>query len=88
MAAIFLARFAFESGMVSNISLLSEQIPTERAKVLTIGSAAITAGVAAGNLVGPTLFSTWRVQAIGLISAAGAFLAVIILLRWVREGVE
>jgi len=90
-AAIFgiiLTRITFEGGMVGNISLLSEQIPLQRAKVLTVASAAVTIGVALGNLVGPSSYSSWGIGAIGFVSAASALLATIIVFRWVKEGEE
>lgn len=88
VVGIVLTRITFEAGMVGNISLLSEQIPMQRAKVLTVGSAAVTLGVALGNLVGPSSYSTWGISAIGLISACSALLATIIVFRWVKEGEE
>jgi predicted MFS family arabinose efflux permease len=85
VVGLILTRITFEAGMVGNISLLSEQIPLQRAKVLTVASAAVTIGVASGNLVGPSTYSTWGISAIGLISACSALLATIIVFRWVKE---
>ena len=86
--AIILTRFTFEAAMVSNISVLSEQIPMQRAKVLTVGSAAVTLGVALGNIVGPSSYSTWGITAIGIISSASVLAAAVIVVRWVKEGNE
>lgn len=85
---ILLTRITFEAGMVSNISVLSEQIPMQRAKVLTVGSAAVTVGVALGNLVGPSAYSRWGIPSIGIISAVTAFIAAFIVFRWVKEGAD
>lgn len=86
IGGLILARLTFEAGMVGNISLLSEQVPSQRAKVLTLSSACVTIGVALGNLTGPMSYSTWGVSTVGLISALAAILASVILFRWVTEG--
>ena len=86
IGGLLFARLTFEASMVSNILLLSEQVPTHRVKVLTLSSACVTIGVALGSIVGPIFYTTWGVIAIGLISAVAAFLASVILYRWVTEG--
>jgi predicted MFS family arabinose efflux permease len=82
---LVLTRLFFETGIVSNISLLSEQVPQTRAKVLTLGSAAVTLGVAASSLTGPFIYSNWGILGIGLVSALSAMLATLLIIRLVNE---
>lgn len=89
LAAVFgliLTRLFFETGIVVNISLLSEQVPGQRAKVMTLASATVTLGVAASSLSGPFVYSTWGVLGLGLVSAAGVLLATLLIIRYVSEG--
>jgi predicted MFS family arabinose efflux permease len=83
---LVLARFFFETSIVGNISLLSEQVPKTRAKVLTLASAAVTLGVAVASLTGPFIYSNWGVLGIGLVSAASVFIATLLVFRLVAEG--
>jgi predicted MFS family arabinose efflux permease len=78
-------RFTFEVAMVANISLLSEQIPTQRAKVLTLGSAAVTVGAAMASISGPFAYSTWGVYGVAFISAGASLAATILVLNRVSE---
>lgn len=83
---LVLTRFFFETSIVGNISLLSEQAPTMRAKVLTLASAAVTLGVAASSLTGPVIYSNWGVLGIGLVSAVAVLIAAALIFRLVSEG--
>lgn len=85
IAGLIFARFLFEVSIVSSISLLSEQVPTQRGKVLTLASATVTSGVAAASIIGPISYSTWGISGPGLISASAALLATVLMLRWVNE---
>ncbi len=88
LAAVFglvLTRFFFETSIVGNISLLSEQVPKMRARVLTLASAAVTLGVAASSLSGPIIYSNWGILGIGLVSAASVLLATLVIFRLVTE---
>lgn len=85
IAGLVVARFLFEVSIVSSISLLSEQVPTQRGKVLALASAMVTSSVAAASLVGPLTYTTWGILGPALIAAACAFLAAILMARWVTE---
>jgi predicted MFS family arabinose efflux permease len=82
---LIVTRLCFETGIVSNISLLSEQVPRQRAKVLTLASAIVTLGVAASSLSGPFVYSNWGVLGLGLVSAAAVLLATLLIIRLVSE---
>lgn len=83
---LIVARFFFEASIVGNVSLLSEQVPSQRAKVLTLASAAVTLGVAAASLSGPLVYSSWGVLGLGLVSAVAVLLATLLIIRQVTEG--
>lgn len=76
---LLMLRFLFEVSLVSNISLLSEQVPTQRGKVLTLASAAVTIGVAVASTIGPLTYSWWGIWGPGLISAVAALGATVLI---------
>lgn len=78
-------RFLFEISIVSNISLLSEQVPTQRGKVLTLATAAVTLGVAIASITGPIAYSSWGIFGPGFISAGTALLSTFLIVRWVND---
>ena len=85
VAGLVLLRFLFEVSLVSNISLLSEQVPTQRGKVLTLASAAVTIGVALASAIGPLTYSWWGIWGPGLISAVAALGATVLFYLRVTE---
>lgn len=85
MLGLLAIRITFESGMVSNISLLSEQSPTQRGRVLTLFSAAVTVGAAGASFTGPFLYSHWGILGLAASSAGMAALAALLILARVRE---
>ena len=82
---LLIARFLFEVGIVSNISLLSEQVPSQRGKVLALASATVTTCVAAANITGPLTYSTWGIIGPALAAAGAVCIAAILMVRWVDE---
>lgn len=87
-AGMFAFTVSFEFTIVSNIGLMSEQVPKARGTVLSLG---VMAGAATRALtgVGGVLLFEWRgMPATALVAAAGSALAFWILLRWIREAGE
>ncbi|MDQ4074631.1 MAG: MFS transporter [Chloroflexota bacterium] len=82
---LVLARFTFEVSIVGNISLLSEQVPAQRGKVLALAAAAVVVGVALASVTGPTTFSHWGAWGLGAASAISAFVSMLLVLFWVRD---
>lgn len=76
---------AFEFSIVSNIGLLSEQVPLARGTVLAM--AAMAAGVTrtASDTLGVALFEWRGMLATAAYGVAGAALAAFVLFRWVKE---
>lgn len=85
IVGLVIARFLFEISIVSSISLLSEQVPAQRGKVLALASAMVTSGVAASSVVGPLSYTAWGITGPSLIAAACALIAVILMVRWVND---
>jgi predicted MFS family arabinose efflux permease len=80
--ATALARGFFEFAVVSNISLLSEQVPAMRGKVMTLGSAAATGAATIAAFVAPALYASTGIGGVAAISAL--FTALALLLVWAR----
>ncbi len=77
MVGFLLARFCFEFTIVSNLALLSEQMPSQRGKLLTFGAAFGLIGTSLAGFTGPAAYATWGAWGVGSVSAvgmAGAFL--------------
>ena len=76
---------AFEFSIVSNIGLLSEQVPAARGTVLAM--AAMAAGVTrtVSDTLGVALFEWRGMAATAVYGIAGAALGAFVLFRWVKE---
>ena len=83
---IGLARGSFEFGVISNFSLLSEQVPTQRGKVMTLSAAIGLLGATVASWTGPALYIAYGVPGLAAVSATAALIALTILLVWVQEG--
>lgn len=80
MSGLFLARFGFEFAFVSNMALMSEQIPSQRGKMLTLGAAFSLMGTTFAGLIGPLLFA--QVGLAGLTTLSGVCMIVVVGLIW------
>ncbi|MEZ4868438.1 MAG: MFS transporter [Caldilineaceae bacterium] len=83
--SIALTRSSFEFGIVSFISLMSEQAPNRRGKVLSLSSAFALAGGTLASLTGPWLYVTYGVPGLSLSSMVAGLLSIIILVSLVQE---
>lgn len=79
------ARFCFEFAVVSNISLLSEQVPSQRGKVMTLGAAFNLLGVTLAGVLGPWLYVSLGLGGLSGVSVLLATLSIGIVLSRVRE---
>jgi MFS family permease len=84
LAGLFLARFAFEFAFVSNLALMSEQIPSQRGKMLSVGAAFALTGTTFAGLVGPPLLTQLGLPGLSILSGV-CMLLVAGLLWWVNE---
>lgn len=85
VAAIVLARFAFEVAVVANIALISEQSPTQRGKLLTLGAAFALFGSTTASLIGPAIYTQRGIGAMTSLSAGAFLIALVLIWRFVRE---
>jgi MFS family permease len=85
VAGLTLARCLFEFTIVSHFPLLSEQIPTQRGKVLTLGTSLGLVAATLSGLIGPWLYSDYGIGAVAAVSAATMAIAGVIVAVFVRE---
>jgi predicted MFS family arabinose efflux permease len=85
LAGLLLARFGFEYAFVSNMALMSEQIPSQRGKMLAVGAAFSLMGTTIAGLVGPLLLANAGLTGMATLSGICMFLVVGLLWWGVRE---
>ena len=82
---IALTRSAFEFGIVSHISLISEQAPNQRGKMMALAAAFVLAGGTVANLTGPWLYEQFGVQGLSWSAVIAMVIALLFLFSFVRE---
>ncbi len=85
VVGIALTRSAFEFGIVSHISLISEQAPTQRGKVMALAAAFVLVGGTIANLTGPWLYEQFGVQGLSWSAGGAMVVALVFLFAFVRE---
>jgi predicted MFS family arabinose efflux permease len=88
LASLFLLFLFFEMAVVGGVPLMTELVPHARGVVMSVVLAAAGVGRALGALAGPPLWSGLGFRALGAIAAVVMLAAVVILARWLREGVD
>ena len=83
LVAIF---FFFEITVVGALPLLTELVPEARGAVMSMGFGAMAAGRTVGSLIGPAIWVRFGLPGNSVLSAAMMLLAVVVLVRWLREG--
>jgi predicted MFS family arabinose efflux permease len=81
-----IVRFFIGYTIVSNIPLLSEQVPTQRGKVMTLAMASGMIGISLAGLTGPWAYDQFGVWGLGSASAAAMVVSLLAIVRVVREG--
>ncbi len=82
---IALTRTCFEFGIVSQISLISEQVPTQRGKIISLAAAFVLGGGTVANLLGPWLYTTRGVAGLSWAGIGATALALVLLYTQVDE---
>ncbi len=82
---IALARASFEFSIVSTLPLLSEQVPSQRGKVMTLSAAATLGASTIATFVGPSLYTAYHVLGLASVSAVMAAIALLVLWQRVLE---
>jgi MFS family permease len=72
VAGIIIPRFFFEFATVSNFPLLSEQVPEQRGKLMSLSITAGLIGTTAAGITGPWLYATFGVWGLGPVSLAAS----------------
>lgn len=85
IVTLVLMRFTFEYGIVSNISLTSEQAPEQRGKVMSLSMALGLLGATISGFSGPWMYTNFGVWGLGLPSSACTLLAFLVLTSYARE---
>ncbi len=82
---VAVTRGFFEFSIVSCIPLLSEQVPAQRAKVMTLSSAISLGAVTLANFVAPALYADHGITVVAVTSAVAAAVGLLLLLLFVQE---
>lgn len=85
MAGMFAFTVSFEFSVVSNIGLMSEQVPRARGTVLSLGAMATGIARTVCGFLGVALFEWRGMAATAVLAALGSALGLAVLLLWVAE---
>ena len=85
IAAVWVGYLFFELAIVNSFVVLSEQVPSARAKLMTLGAAFGTLGISVANMSGPWAYSRFGVQGLAWPAGVGLTIAFILLMTIVRE---
>ena len=85
IVTLVLMRFTFEYGIVSNISLTSEQAPEQRGKVMSLSMGFGLLGATISGFSGPWMYTNFGVWGLGPLAAACTLLAFLVLTSYARE---
>ena len=85
VAGLTLARCIFEFTIVSHFPLLSEQLPAQRGRVLTLGTSTGLLFATAAGFVGPWLYERSGIGLVAVASAVSMAVAAVLVAAWVRE---
>lgn len=85
VAVLTVARFSFEFGVVSSIPLLSEQVPSQRGKVLMLSGAFVSLGITLGGITGPWAYIDYGAWGLAPVSFAAMLLAMALTAFGVKE---
>jgi predicted MFS family arabinose efflux permease len=82
---LIIPRTFFEFALVSNVALVSEQVPAQRGKMLSLASASGLMGITAASVFGPLSYYGLGIGGLSLISLITTGIALTILLVMVKE---
>jgi len=83
--AIIVPRTFFEFTIVSNIALVSEQVPEQRGKMLSLNSAFGLMGITSASVLGPLNYYNFGIKGVAIISMISAVIALATHLLMVRD---
>lgn len=85
---MFAFTLSFEFTIVSNIGLMSEQVPRARGTVLSLGAMAVGISRTFSGYASVVLFERGGMAATAILATLGSALALLVLWRWVAERAE
>lgn len=85
MVGLVWVRASFEFAVVSNIPLLSEQVPEQRGKMMSLATATSFFGTSVAGMSGPWAYEHYGVWGLGIIPAISLSLAFMVVLWKVKE---
>ena len=85
IAGLLIPRLFFEFALVSNLALISEQVPGQRGKVLSLSTTSGLLGMTAASTLGPFSYYTFGVPGLALVSAAAGVACFVLLLMVIHE---
>lgn len=83
--SLALTRGFFEFSIVSNMPLLSEQVPEQRGKVMTLASAFAMLAVTFASFTSPWMYTRFGIRSVSMLAAVSAVAALILLISVVNE---
>ncbi|MCA9928058.1 MAG: MFS transporter [Anaerolineales bacterium] len=82
---LILVRFSFEFSVVSNMAVLSEQVPAQRGKMMTLGAAFALLGSTLAGFTGPLAYARIGIWGLGIIPAVAMGITLILMISMVKE---
>jgi predicted MFS family arabinose efflux permease len=88
VVGLFIVYFFYQFAMVNAIILTSAQIPAQRGKMMTLGSALGTISIGLANITGPPAFATFGAWGLALPSGMTMLIIWLLLMRFGHAGPE
>lgn len=85
VAGIVIPRFFFEFATVSNFPLMSEQVPEQRGKLMSLSITAGLIGTTVAGITGPWMYARYGVWGLGPVSLAAAVCSLLAVLIFVKD---
>jgi predicted MFS family arabinose efflux permease len=85
VAALAISRFCFEFNVISHMSLVSEQAPTQRGKVLTLAFAVGLIGTTLSGFTAPPAYTQLGVWGLAPVAAVAIAVGLLLIAGWVRD---
>lgn len=83
--SILIPRIFFEFATVSNLALLSEQVPEKRGKVMSLSTSFGLVGITLSSALGPITYYNTGVKGLAVVSFAAGILSFIIITMMVKD---
>lgn len=85
LIVLVIIHLGFEFSIVSNFSLLSEQVPSQRGKIMGMGAASGMLGTGLAGLTAPVAYLEYGVWGLGPVSMMGSLIGLLLLIFIIRE---